>query len=453
MTKRPNTHPEKSVARHILPGQYLVFSVGGVAVASLGLLFMISLWPALAVISLALIGLTIQDLKRLRAHCGFVSVTLHTPPSCQRGETIAASLQVSNPGRVDFRVRLRPILPSEGRPDYWESTQLIPSGSTVTVPCPIKTDVRGRYHFGDILVRLTTSWRLIEIERVIAHRATVRVLPDIAGVKDYLNAHRADPFAAPHLRTARIRGIGCEFESLREFEPGDDIRRIDWRATARHRRLISRNYEIEPFRDVLVVLDNGRLMGASTARGTKLDWAIDAALVIAGVVLQSGDRCGLLVFGNEITSYLKPRPSLTQLNAFVEALFDKQPTLEESHFRLAFTHLQSHLTKRCLVIILSTLTDVDPSGSMLAGLLSLSKRHLVILTSLRTPELDEVIQGPTRKEIDPFRKAVVYRLFEAENNMLAKLRRGGVHTLDVTPEQLTVPVINKYIELRERNLL
>jgi uncharacterized protein (DUF58 family) len=317
----------------------------------------------------------------------------------------------------------------------------------------LQANIRGAYHFGDVYLRCHSPLRLLTAQRRIPHEHVCRVYPNIRKVKEYLAMRRTLSAVAPHVRSTPLRGIGSEFESLRSYEEGDDIRRIDWKATARLSSLITRNYEIEHFRNVVVLVDRGRLMAGRAGNGTKLDHAIDAALMVCGVALDGGDRAGLLVFDQEVLTYLPPRGELRQLQAVLESLYDLQPELVESHFRRAFIHLQTKLTRRSLVLVLSDVMDVHASQSALQGLLALSKRHLVVFAALRTPEIEEVVDLPDSSDLGPFRKAVAHRLLQERTEVLARLDKGGVHVLDVRPTDLTIPLVNKYIELRERNLL
>lgn len=437
----------------LVPAAALVAGGIGLAASSSLLLMEPRLWPLIALGWILLFSASGWDLRRIYARADAVRAGVRLPPTCRRGEVIDLELELDNDSDLTLLVSARPLLPEQGEPRVWDPTVLLPPGARVLLSLAVRARVRGGYEFGDIYLRIRSRLRLVQVQTCIGHQATTRVFPDTESVKDYLLSRRAHSLTAPHLRTARLRGIGSEFESLREWEQGDDIRRIDWRATARHDRLIARNYEIEPYRNVLVVLDRGRLMSAEVGEVTKLDLALDAALMIAGVALEGGDRCGILVFDREVATYLNPRPSLAQLTRIVENVYDVQPVLEESHFQRAFVFLQQRLTKRSLVVVLSDMVGVDVSGSMLSSLVTLGKRHLVVLAALRSPEIRQVISAPVADEIDPFRKAVAYRLVKERTEALGRLRRGGVHVLDVAPDQLTLPLVNKYIELRERNLL
>jgi len=437
----------------IFPAKGLVGGVVALALVSGGLIFNGALIAVVLVGWCLLVILAVRDHAWLRANARGVAATITVPKSTIRGDRIEAVLAVSNDGDKRLALDIRPVLPEQGRPNRWEGSGLFEPGTRAEVTIPIALEKRGLYEFGDVYVRLAGPHRMLQAQRRLEASAACRAYPDINKVKEYLIARRTHSALAPHVRTTRLRGIGSEFESLRDYEDGDDVRRIDWKATAKHEKLITRNFEIEHFRNVVVVVDRGRLMAGRVGAGAKLDCAIDAALMVAGVALDSGDRAGLMVFDNDVIAYLPPKGGTAQLQVFLEVLHDVQPNLVESHFRRAFIYLQNRLTKRSLVIVLSDVIDVDSSRSMIAGMLSLRRRHLVILAALRTPEVEDVIYQSSADDNAPFRKAAAYRLLKERTEVMTRLQKGGVHVLDVRPEDFTVPLINKYIQIREQNLL
>ena len=436
-----------------LPGKNLVAAGVALAAASGFMLWFPAVGAPLAVAWALLIGAAAWDFARLHGAARAAEAYVEAPGNVIRGTTLMARTHVENHAPAPLRLSVRPLLPVQADPPEFACALYIPPGEKQTVHLPLGARVRGNYTFGAIFLRAETRWRLARFQRRIDHETVCRVLPDIERVKDYIAAKGSPLTVAPHLRTARFRGIGSEFESLREFEQGDEIRRIDWKATAKHRRLIVRNYEIEPYRNVMVLIDRGRLMAARAGSGVKLDYAIDAALMIAGAALDSGDRCGVLVFDENVTTHLKPQGGLAQLNRINELLFDVQPALVESHFRRAFMFLQTQLRKRSLVVVLTDVLDQEASRPLITGARVLGRQHLVVTAALRTPELEAILSCPIEERRDPFRKAVVYRLRRERGEVMMRLRKGGAHVLDVDPESLTLPLVNKYIELREMNLL
>lgn len=435
------------------PAPRLLWGVGALCVLAFGLFVHDAFGYVVAVLFGVLMVGGAYDAWWLRKHRGALSAELDAPQTLTRGERAELGVTVHNDTARDRTLWVRPVLPDETIPNYVTHRTHAVAGDAARFRIPLGVPLRGRYTFGPVYVRLDGPLGLIRGQVCCEARETTRVYPDVRRVQDYLVTRKMQDTVAPHLRTARIRGIGSEFESMREYELGDDIRRIDWKATAKHRMPIVRNYEIEPFRNVMVIVDAGRLMAGSTGDATKLDCALDAALMVAGVVLEGGDRCGTLVFDEDVRAYLPPRGGLAQLRAIVENTYALQPTYVESHFQRAFAHLQTRLTKRSLVLILSDVIDPYASASLLSGVVALSRRHLVMFAALRTPEVERVIDTPSASPEDPYRKAVAYRLFDERTMAITRLQRSGVHVLDVKPQDLTVPLVNKYIELREANML
>ena len=469
-------------AAQLFPGNALVAGCVALALASaLLLVHPAFVWP-LAAAWVAVAGTAFAEAVWLRRHARSVALELNAPETAVRGDSLDCILRVHNPLEKRVELRVRPLLPSQGKPNDREMAFAVDAGKGVEAAFRIGVPVRGLHRFDGIFARMRSPLGLMQCQWFVASTHACRVFPDIRSVKEYIVSHRMRTALAPHLRTTPLRGIGSEFESLRDYAQGDDIRRIDWRATARVNKLISREYEIEQERNVVVIIDCGRLMAGSTsARGigmhewlhgivtppkkedvpleaTKLDHAVDAALMLAGVSLENDDRFGLMLFADDLIAYLPPHGGMAHLQRVTNTLYDVQPTLVESHFRKAFLHLQTKLTKRSLVVVISDVIDVQASSSLVTGVLSLAKRHLVVMAALRTPEVERVLdQTPPAdapravREQQPFRKAVAYRLLRERTEVMARLHRGGVEVIDLRPEELTVPLINKYLDLRQQN--
>ena len=423
------------------------------ALLSGGLLITGWTWGLLISACLLAVALALFDYRRLSKMKDAVQVRVDAPPSRQRGEPIQTSLYVSNHGACRVNLTVRLCLPLQGVPRAWVERLSLGPGTGVALQCEVQTPVRGAYEFGDIWIRMSGPARFLQLQRSWPHSAVCKVYPDVKRVREYITSRRAHITSAPHVRRATLRGMGSEFERLRDYEPGDDIRRIDWRATAKHRKLISRNYEIESFRDVLVMVDRGRLMASESRETSKLDHAIDAALMISAVALDSGDHAGILVFDKDVSAYLPPRGAISYLPTLIESVYAVQPILEESDFLRAFAHLQIRLPKRSLIVVLTDVIDPEVSRSILEGVLALNKRHLVVFAALRTRAIYDAIAAPVADPLDPFRKAVAYRLVRERGEVIRRLRKGGVEVLDVLPGEITIPLVNKYVELREQNRL
>ncbi|MBL8851977.1 MAG: DUF58 domain-containing protein [Planctomycetaceae bacterium] len=313
---------------------------------------------------------------------------------------------------------------------------------------------RGVHTLGPAWLRLTGPAACLEAQRQIGPTSDVKVLPEQYASRDELIKLTGDEIALLDKQVfTRQKGAGTEFESLSEYRQGDDPRRIDWRTSARQGRPIVRRYQIERHRDVMIVIDCGRLMGTQTERGSKLDCAVDAGLLLGRVALQGGDRCGLALYDSEVRGYLPPIAGASSINALAECVYAAQIVWRESDFAPMFAALQRRQAKRSLLVIISDLVDAETSQYLRASLLRLQQRHVVLFAALRTSLLDRVIEEPVSTMLDGSRKAVTYRLMREREQALHTLHRAGVFVLDVEPTQLAAPLVNAFIGLRQRNLL
>jgi uncharacterized protein (DUF58 family) len=280
------------------------------------------------------------------------------------------------------------------------------------------------------------------------------VLPETFASRERLQKDlRAELKLLDQMQRSRQFGTGTEFESLYPFRFGDDPRRIDWRATARQQTLVVRRFQVERHRDVMIIIDTGRLMGADVGRGSKLDCAVDAALNLAQVVLHSGDRCGVAAFDRAVRGFLPPIAGRSALRSLVGCVYDLQTQWHESDFAPMLAELRARQAKRTFLIVISDLADAETSKRLCASLYQLQRQHLVLFAALKTPLFGRVVDEPIAEPSDAARKAVVFRLLRDRRRALHSLTRHGVHVVDVEPHQLTAPLVNQFIELRRRNLL
>ena len=409
--------------------------------------------------------LGIMDLLQLRKSWEFLTVHRSLPNCVERDSIFSVNLQLNSSGTDPLSGCIRDVLPKEARPPWppgetqaaWAPEPQkfkLPAGGGGSFGSEMRISTRGLYNFGPIWVRLTGKFGILEGQRCYDCPGQIKILPDSARSSDSLRLNaRAESRLMGQLARSRLHGAGMEFESLSEFRMGDDPRRIDWRSSARHRHLVVRRYQLEQHRDVMMVLDCGRLMGTAVESGTKLDRAVDSALMLSRVALQKGDRCGVSFFDDQVLGYLPPLSGNNAHRAILESIYNVQSRWRESNFSVMFATLQARQIKRALIIVLSDIAGDATSVQFRTALAGLARRHLVVFAALQTPLLSEVLHSPVDSFLDISRKAVVLQLLQEREKALHSLSRSGVHVLDVRPVDLTVPLVNRYIDLRERNLL
>lgn len=451
----PRTPAAGQTARVALrPGPLLLACGGGlIAVALLCFLWSGAVWLIPLLLAAAVV-LAVADFRALRRAWAGLTVARQLPVSAIRAAPFRCILRVGNSGPAGFLGEIRDVLPAEAAPDYWQRRLLLPPGAQTEAAIDLRIPTRGLHQFGPVWLRLRGPFGILEGQRSFHCPGAVKVVPQTALAQEGLlkDAH-AEKRLLDRLSRTRLRGEGTEFECLSEFRDGDDPRRIDWRSTARLSRPVVRRYQVEQHRDLMLVLDCGRLMGSAASGGAKLDCAVDAALMLSRVALTKGDRCGVALFDDKVLGYLPPVSGPRAQHTILESLYSAQSRWREANFGVVFAALQARQIKRALVVVLSDIVDAETTHQFRRALATLAQRHVVIFAALQTPLLGETIAAPAGSMLDVCRKGVALRLLREREKALHSLRHTGVHVLDVEPQQLTVPLLNEYIALRERNLL
>ncbi|MGH9798741.1 MAG: DUF58 domain-containing protein, partial [Blastocatellia bacterium] len=218
---------------------------------------------------------------------------------------------------------------------------------------------RGDFGFGNIVLRWRSHLGLVIKQISIEAAESVKVYPNINEAKRYEIFARRNRQLMAGMRRTRLRGQGREFESLRDYVLGDELRHVSWTATARRGKLTTRQYQIERNQNIMVMIDAGRLMTSRIEHLSKLDHAINAALAIGYVATSGGDNVGLLVFNRQVASYLPPQRGHSQLSAMTEALYNVKAQMIEPSYARAFQYLSQNCKRRSLVVILTDLVDRD----------------------------------------------------------------------------------------------
>ncbi|MEK7863764.1 MAG: DUF58 domain-containing protein, partial [Chloroflexota bacterium] len=293
---------------------------------------------------------------------------------------------------------------------------------------------------------------LIEKQGHVAATAAANVYPDLHEIRRYeLTLRRGLAYDAGQ-RRARVPGAGTVFERLREYVPDDDPRSISWTATARRGKPISVEYETERQQRIQILLDAGRMMSSTLGGLSKLDHAVNTALMLSYVAIAKGDEVGLLGFADTVRGYAPPRRGRRQFLRLTEELRKIEGTTTEPDYRAAFEFLRARSGRRSLVVLFTDLVDDEASRALVAAVTRLAGHNLVLCCLLADPQLAETATRSPVSTTELFEKVVAQEVRDARIRALAILRRRGVHTIDVPAERLTVATIQRYLELKRRSL-
>lgn len=312
---------------------------------------------------------------------------------------------------------------------------------------------RGPATFGKLYFWMENRIGLLRRRFAVAANQEVRVFPDLSAVESYGTLARRNTLLEAGLRKLRLRGTGSEFESLREYLPGDGFRSVDWKATARRGRLMVVQHEVERSQQICIALDCGRIMTPRIGLQRKFDYALTAALSVARVAQSADDHVGILAFAAQPLLNLGPRRGAAHVNALTRAAYDLQARLEEPDYETIFGRLKRDYTKRSLIVLFTDMFDPVSSAAVLAGLARLSRRHLVMCVLMNDAAIANALENEPRTVQAAYRTSVAMTLADERAKAIAQLRAGGTIVIDVPAEKLTLAILDAYLDVKARGLL
>jgi len=360
---------------------------------------------------------------------------------------VPASLAIETNPDLRNHVDLRQARP----PDF----SIEPSTGRGTIDAQVVAHRRGAHRLPPVAARRRGPLGLGTCTFDADGGTDLLVYPDVFAAQRLVIALRRGRFRDPGLRTRGPLGLGTEFESIRDYLPDDDVRQINWQATERMGRPMSNQYRIEQDRDVVCLVDAGRLMAAPIrrvddthpgAQATRLDAAVDAVTMVALVADELGDRCGVTVYDSEIRRRLVPRRAGGK--AVVRTILDIEPTLVDSDHDLAFRAVGG--VKRALIVVLTDLVDEAAARSLLDAVPVLARRHAVVIASVRDPDLDAPLVHAPQTPRDVYAGAIALDVLDGRVRVMNRLRSQGATVIEAPPAQLGEACVRAYLRLKSR---
>jgi uncharacterized protein (DUF58 family) len=375
----------------------------------------------------------------------------------------APALSLATDNRIDlvFRARLRRPAMVEARDEFPVEIRCTPSrlafrlqpGAEHATFYLATPGCRGLHHFGRILVRATGPLGLWKRQTAIPADMDVPVYPALGAIGRWEALVRRGALQEMGVRSWRRFGEGTEFAEVREYVPGDDFRRINWRSSARLGRPMTSEYQPERSRPIWLVLDCGRLMAGGSGPVSKLDCALSAALLLAWVALFRGDRVGAIGVAGELVASVPLRAGRSHYSRILDGLFPLQPQLVDPDWELVLAQLRQRQGPRALIVLFTDLIDPVVAGEMARATARLRPHHLPLVVTQRDPALDAAGRMAPSDDRAIYRRAAAISLRQERADALNQLRRLGVLTVDAGPEGISPALLNRYLELKARGLL
>ena len=360
------------------------------------------------------------------------------------------TFQISNLSAFKVKVQLKDEYPDTFRADSNMVELEIQGHSQGEIHYSVTPTRRGAYNFGKVHVRVYSILGISgkQFEQDLSQE--IKVYPNIKEISRYKIMARKGRLIEAGLKPVRVFGVGTEFESLREYLPDDEFRKINWKATARLMKPVTSVYQHERSQNIFLVIEAGRMMTSRINNISKFDYAINAALLLGYVAMEKGDNVGIMVFDEDIKTFIPCKRGKKQLNLIIEALYNQEPGMVEPDYGRAIRYLSMKNRKRSLVVFFTDLIDTDVSKAVVTYSRALHPAHLPLCVAISDPELKEEADESPDTAVKIYRKAVAEDLMAQREQVKTMLERGGVMTLDIPPEMLTPALITRYLSIKAR---
>ncbi|HSC29629.1 MAG TPA: DUF58 domain-containing protein [Vicinamibacterales bacterium] len=423
-----------------------------------GLLWLVPAWhDRRAILGLllwdtAVLAAVLLDVRRMPSPRDLTS-TRRWPGPLTLGVPGQVSLDIRNGGAVAIDVRATDHVPGALRIELPDMRCPVRSRGTAEASYTIEPAARGDAVVGPAVLSWLSPWRLAERRGIARLVQTVRVYPDLSeGRRESLYLIRSRQVVIEKRRARRL-GLGREFESLRDHQPGDEPRDICWTAAARRGRLVTKVYQPERSQAVWILVDAGRLQRARAGRHTMLDHAVTGALTLAQVAMASGDKVGLLAYGRRPQHRLAPSRGGMHLRALTEALASVRGEASEADHAGAAAELLRLQKRRGLIVWLTEVAETAGTPDVIEHTMTLVPRHVVLFAVMRHPDIPALAAAAPRDSREMYRVMAAQEVMERREALLLTLRQRGALVVEASPAELGSGLIDRYLEVKERALL
>lgn len=335
---------------------------------------------------------------------------------------------------VDFRTKLQA---NEGK----------------TITYRLRPTRRGVYSFGYVRVFVTGRIGLVSRRYTCAEPLDIKVYPSYLMLHQYELLAMSDNLTELGIKRVRRVGHHTEFEQIKEYVKGDDYRTINWKASARRHQLMVNVYQDERSQQIYSVIDKGRVMQQAFRGMTLLDYAINASLVLSYVAMRKDDKAGLVTFNEYFDTFVPASKQVGQMQTLLENLYKQETTFGETDFSALCGHLGKHVNKRSFLVLYTNFSNMTSLNRQLVYLQQLARQHRVLVVFFEDADLKEYIAGKSVTTEDYYRHVIAEKFAFEKRLIVSTLKQHGIYSLLTTPDKLSIDVINKYLEMKSRQLL
>lgn len=357
-------------------------------------------------------------------------------------------LVIENPVPHPIRAQIRDGIPdSFGTEDEVLRIEMA-GGEQKTVSYRVKPIKRGEYRFPDLHLRITGVLGLCVRSKTIPLSDTIKVFPNLKDMRNHHLLMVQKRRLLTGFQKIRQLGVGTEFESIREYNDGDDYRHINWTVTAREGQLYVNRYEPERNQYVYILMDTSRVMHEEIHGITRLDYAVNAAFIVAETAMNHGDNIGLMAFDSEIRRMVKPSKGTIHFQRLAESLYNIEFSETSADYEKAFSTLQKVQNRRCLILLFTDPYNFEHAREITSAWRNYAPRHKVVVLSIKNPILVSEAEKRVKQHEDVFAKSAAIKLLDDRKRVFSILEMSGIPAMESNPEEFTLDAVNRYISLK-----
>ena len=374
------------------------------------------------------------------------------PEKLSNGDKNAIEVHLKNHYTFPIFTKIIDEIPIQFQERDFLITKKIKASSRSAFSYDVRPTERGEYWFGKLIVYVQSPLRLVSRRFDINDNAMVPTYPSFMQLKKF------DLMALAYRNEygiKKVRRIGhtMEFEQIKEYVLGDDIRSINWKATAKRSQLMINQFQDEKSQPIYSIIDKGRMMKMPFNGLSLLDYAINSTLVISNVTLKKNDKAGMFCFSKKVENRVVAERRTSQMNLILETLYNTKTNFYESDFGTLYGDIKRNINHRSLLFLYTNFETLDGLDRQLAYLQAIAKQHVLVVIFFLNTELEELIHNSSDDIKDIYQKTIAEKFAYEKRLIVKELRRRGVYTILTKPENLTVNVINKYLEFKAKGVI
>lgn len=375
------------------------------------------------------------------------------PEKFSNGDLNTITLQLQNEYPFATHLAIIDEIPEQFQKRDFLLHERLQAYSEKNIEYHLRPTTRGVHHFGNLNIYVASPLGLAAKRYIFSKDAEVPVYPSFIQLKKYNFVTLSNQLSEHGVHKIRRIGHTMEFEQIKDYVSGDDIRSINWKATAKRNQLMVNQYLDERSQLVYSVIDKGRMMKMPFNGMSLLDYAINASLVISNVVLKKQDKAGIFTFSKKVENMVVAERRATQLSLILEALYNVKTNYFESDFSRLYTEIRRNITHRGLMLLYTNFETMDGLHRQLPYLKAIAKKHLLVVVFFKNTELRQLIFKEAKTIEDVYDKTIAEKFSYEKKLIVKELRKHGIQSILTSPEELIIDTINKYLEIKSRNLL